>query len=270
MAAKNNQKTFDLSNVRNRIVERRMMKPSELLEHPGQWREHTESQAAALVGVLEEIGITDSIKAYFSERAGGKLVTWDGHLRRSLDPDIEWPVDITDLTDSEADFAHATHDPLGAMAGADAAALDSLLGTINTSNPAVQQMLSDLAAESGLYVGSGDGDGENTDGGKLLELTNVSVDDPKYSAQKGEIIHLGGHVLAVMEVINEWALWTHLLKPNMLLATYAGPFVPMTIKVGTFPVLMVQPDPYIAGHIVDRWIEIHGEETVRREVQVDE
>jgi hypothetical protein len=54
-----------------------MMKPGELLDHPKQWRVHDEDQAGALTEILVRIGITDSLKAYYSERAGGRLVTWD-------------------------------------------------------------------------------------------------------------------------------------------------------------------------------------------------
>lgn len=143
--------TFDLADVKNRIVERRMMKPAELLDHPGQWRDHTAEQAAAMAGVLREIGITDTLSAWYSERAGGKLVTWDGHLRKSLDPNIEWPVDITDLTDEEADYALATHDPLSAMALADKSALDALLSSVNSNEESVNAMLSALAEKEGVY-----------------------------------------------------------------------------------------------------------------------
>jgi hypothetical protein len=151
-------KPFDLAGVKYRVVERRMMPPREILDSPAQWREHSQAQAQALLGVLQSIGITDSIKAWYSERAGGKLVTWDGHLRKSLDPDHEWPVDITDLTDEEADYALLTHDPLGAMAGTDKAALDALLAAVNVENKAVEAMLTDLAQGAGLYIDNANDD----------------------------------------------------------------------------------------------------------------
>jgi len=137
---------------RNRIVERRMMKPRDLLSHPGQWRDHPRAQVEAMLGVLGQLGITDSLKAWYSERAGGALTTWDGHLRKGLDPDQLWPVDILDLTDEEADFALATHDPLAAMALADKAALDALLSAVNSDNAAVLAMLADLAQQNGMYL----------------------------------------------------------------------------------------------------------------------
>jgi hypothetical protein len=145
-------KKYDLAGqVRNRIVERRMMKASEIEDHPAQWRDHNAPQADAMAGVLEEVGIASTLKVWKSERAGGRYVAWDGHLRKSLDPDLEWPVDILDVTDAEADYLLAVFDPLAAMATADAGALDALLSSVNSGEAAVQAMLSQLAARSGLY-----------------------------------------------------------------------------------------------------------------------
>jgi hypothetical protein len=58
---------------------------------------------------------------------------------------------VLDVTDEEADYLLATHDPLAAMATADAGALDALLSSVNSGEAAVQAMLSQLAARSGLY-----------------------------------------------------------------------------------------------------------------------
>ena len=145
-------KKYDLAGqVRNRIVERRMMKPGEIEDHPSQWRDHNLPQADAMVGVLREVGIASTLKVWKSERAGGRYVAWDGHLRKSLDPELEWPVDILDITDAEADYLLSVFDPISAMATADAGALDALLSSVNSGEAAVQAMLSQLAARSGLY-----------------------------------------------------------------------------------------------------------------------
>jgi hypothetical protein len=142
---------YNLAGVaRHRIVERRRMKPGDLLDHPRQWRVHSPAQAEALAGVLRQVGITDTLKAWYCQELGGRLATWDGHLRKSLDPSVEWDVDITDLTDAEADVMLATHDPLAAMATADAAKLDELMRRINSDEAAVMQMLDELAQEAGI------------------------------------------------------------------------------------------------------------------------
>ena len=145
-------KPYNLTgSIRHRIVERRRMKPGDLLDHPRQWRVHSPAQAEALVGVLRTVGITDTLKAWHCRELGGRLATWDGHLRKSLDPNVEWDVDITDLNDAEADLMLAAHDPLAAMAGADAAKLDELLRGINSDEAAVTALLADVAARAGLY-----------------------------------------------------------------------------------------------------------------------
>lgn len=128
-----------------------MVRAGDLIDHPSQWRDHSEAQAGAMVGVLKEVGIASTLKAWHSERAGGKLVTWDGHLRKSLDPDMEWPVDILDITDQEADYLLSVFDPISAMATADAGALDALLSSVQSGEAAVQAMLAELAEGAGLY-----------------------------------------------------------------------------------------------------------------------
>jgi len=101
--------------------------------------------------VLGEVGKISALHAWYSERNGGKLTYFDGHLRRDLRPDEEWTILITDLTDEEADYALSTFDPIAAMADADAAALDALLQSVNSGEEAVQQILADLAQSVGLY-----------------------------------------------------------------------------------------------------------------------
>jgi len=138
---------------RLRITGLEYHKPEELLDHAYQWRVHPKAQVDAMVGVLGDIGITDALRIYRSERAGGKLVTWDGHLRKKLRGGVSWPCLMTDLTDAESDEALATHDSLAAMAVADREQLDELLRSVSSSDSAVQQMLAELAEKSGLHYG---------------------------------------------------------------------------------------------------------------------
>lgn len=188
------RKPFDLADIKNRIIETRLMRVGDLLDHPNQWRDHSGAQAGALAGALQEVGITDTIKAWYSKRAGGKLVTWDGHLRKSLDPDREWPVSITDLTDEEADYALATHDPIGSMAEANAAALDALLDGVKSGNKAVQQMLADVAAKSGLYLEPpGEGNAPAPEDQRADEFV------AKWGVQAGQLWQLGPHRLIVAD-----------------------------------------------------------------------
>ena len=136
--------------IRNRIKTLEYIHTRDLVAHPGNWRDHPKAQADALLGVLKEVGIAGALLAYRSERQGGALVVIDGHLRKDAAP-TKWPVLVLDVNDEEADYLLATHDPLAAMAPADAGALDALLSSVQSGEAAVQAMLSQLAARSGLY-----------------------------------------------------------------------------------------------------------------------
>lgn len=133
--------------IRDRIKELRRVPASELLPHPTNWRTHPAKQHDALRGVLAEIGWADACLA--RETPDG-LQLVDGHLRTEVAGDELVPVLILDLSDDEAAKVLLTLDPLAAMADADSDKLEKLLNEISVSNPAVEQMLSDLAAQHGV------------------------------------------------------------------------------------------------------------------------
>lgn len=140
-----------MRSFQDRIVGLERISSDELDDHPGNWRDHTDEQVSALLGVLGEVGIADALLAYRSERNGGRMTVIDGHLRKGAVPQI-WPVLVLDVNDAEADYILTTHDPLAAMAQTDAASLSALLDSITSEQPAVQQMLAQLAKDAGVFV----------------------------------------------------------------------------------------------------------------------
>ena len=135
--------------IRDRIRELRRVSASELRPNPKNWRTHPQAQADALKGVLAEIGIADAVLA--RELDDGSLMLLDGHLRVETMGDQILPVLVLDVNEAEGDKVLATLDPLAAMAESDAAKLDAILREVDTGSPELQQMLSDLAEEAGLY-----------------------------------------------------------------------------------------------------------------------
>jgi hypothetical protein len=113
---------------RNRIIERRMVSAGELRRNPANFRRHGENQAAALRGLLNQVGIVAPLIAYHSERAGGDLTLIDGELRDKLGG--TWPCDILDLNDAEADLLLSSYDHITGQATIDPQALMALLQTI--------------------------------------------------------------------------------------------------------------------------------------------
>lgn len=141
-----------MTNWRDRKIETRRMPAGELIEHPLNPKTHPKSQLDPLVGLLNQVGRVDDLKAYYSERNGGKLTVWDGHGRRLLNPEQEWDVDIYDLSDAEADLLVIAFDPIAALVEREKDKLDALLREVSAEDAALAQMLSDIAAEEGIIL----------------------------------------------------------------------------------------------------------------------
>lgn len=138
--------------IKNRVKEFKMMSPKDVAFNDKNWRKHPTAQTKAMQALLEEIGIAGAMLAYHSERQGGKLTLIDGHLRKEIAPGEDWPILITDLTDSEADLLLASYDPIGAMAEADKERLNDLLHDINSDNAEIQKLLSTIAEKEYLNI----------------------------------------------------------------------------------------------------------------------
>lgn len=136
-------------NIRDRIIDFRRVRASELRPNPRNWRTHPQAQREALQGVLAEVGYVDAVLA--RTLPDGSLELLDGHLRAETTPDMDVPCLVVDLNDAEAAKVLATFDPLSAMAESSSAKLDELLREIDTGSEALQQMLAKLAEDEGMY-----------------------------------------------------------------------------------------------------------------------
>src|ERR1700730_13488375 len=86
--------------IRDRIRELRRVQASELLPNPKNWRRHPAQQAAAMAGMLAEVGYADALLA--RETPDGRLQLIDGHLRAETTPTSMVPVLVLDVTEAEA------------------------------------------------------------------------------------------------------------------------------------------------------------------------
>ena len=93
----------------------------------------------------------------------------------------------------------------------------------------------------------------------LLSRMNITIADPTTQTTLGEVWRvMDKHVLIVASMIEDWPLWRPYLKDDALFCPHPGPFILFSEKALLHPLVLVQPDAYIAGHILDRVIEIHG------------
>lgn len=102
---------------------------------------------------------------------------------------------------------------------------------------------------------SGNGDKQSSTG-DLLALVDVTISDPSIEPDVGSVWKLGRHTLVVADVMVGHAAWAGLLSAETVFCPYAGPFIMLAEKADDRPLLLVQPDPYIAGHIIDKWTSI--------------
>lgn len=133
--------------IRDRIKDLRRVKASQLQPNPRNWRTHPQDQQDAMRGLLAEIGYADALLA--RELPDGTLELIDGHLRAETTPDVEVPVLVLDLDETEAAKLLALHDPLAEMAEANNDVLADLVASIETENKAIQDVLDRMLLTSG-------------------------------------------------------------------------------------------------------------------------
>jgi DNA modification methylase len=172
--------------IQDRIRELRRVRARDLLPNPKNWRRHPKAQVDALRGLLAEIGYADALLA--RELADGRLMLIDGHLRAETTPHAQVPVLVLDLDEAEADKLLATLDPLAAMAERDGDRIKTLLETVQTNSPAVEQLLRRAAGET-LWALIHPQDEPPAQIDKAGELQQ------KWGTATGQLWKIGGHRL---------------------------------------------------------------------------
>lgn len=158
-----------MSKYQDRVIEMRKMKSSELMEHPENIRRHDAVQKGAVETVLEDIGKVSVLHAYHSEKFG-RLVIFDGHLRRGLD--TEWSVIITDLDDKEVDNLLITYDATGEMAEYDRGLLRKAVESQEAESHEMERLLEKVCKMNGVEF---DMDDDNESSIKRFDVNEVPV-----------------------------------------------------------------------------------------------
>jgi len=168
------------SGVRNRIRELRNIRCADLVANPQNWRTHGEGQKAAMAGILQEVGLVDALLV--RDRGDGTYDIVDGHMRAGMLPHDELPCLVLDITEAEATKVLLTFDPIAAMAETNATNLDALLREVEFSESVLQQLVTDLADDAGMYVPDFQ-PGTEDEQGQLDELSPKIVTCPHCKAE---------------------------------------------------------------------------------------
>ena len=168
---------------KNRVRELRMVKASELLPNPKNWRTHPDDQRAAIKAILKEIGYADALLA--RELEDGRLELIDGHCRaEETAPDELVPVLVLDVNEAEADKLLALLDPLAGLAGADVEALAALYESIEWESPELQTALDDLAEQHGIELEEPEPAGGAAEPTPIPDVYKIIVECPSEAKQK--------------------------------------------------------------------------------------
>lgn len=125
----------------------------DLVEHPRNFRQHSDEQKQVFGEIVKEVGFYGTPHVFKNKK--GKYQLIDGHMRReylieTFGEDTEIEVNLTDLTDAEALVALVSHDAIGGMAGNDPEKIAKLMDDLEDAEAGVGRMLDELAAKVGL------------------------------------------------------------------------------------------------------------------------
>lgn len=103
---------------------------------------------------------------------------------------------------------------------------------------------------------------DETDRGALLEIADVTIDEPITEVHHGELWYLGRHKLIIRRLKDEHDWWRGHLEEDTLFAPYPDPFITATYAAMNASLIMVQPNTFLAAHTVDKFKSMFPKERV--------
>lgn len=117
--------------------------------------------------------------------------------------------------------------------------------------------------------------------GAVLSVHDVTLGEPAHEVHLGEVYRLGPcdnegdagprvagpHHLCIVSVATGWPVFAPLLKPDVLLLPYPGIYLPLTKRLLAGRAVFVQPDRYLAGHLLDKWAAMFGDDSIVKVTQ---
>lgn len=239
--------------LENRIVElEREGDPSSVIPHPRNAREHPPEQRAAMDESLGRLGWIDAV--IVNVRTKHVL---DGHDRQqeALDRGETIPILWVDVAEEDEAFVLATFDPISAMATYNPELLDGLLEDAGIESESLVGLLrttlddlSDLAPDELPEEDQGSFSGDGT----MLAATAALIGAPKHEVHHGQVWSIfGRHTMVIGDVMRDHVVWAPMLTDETLLLPYPGPYIMQTRRQDEKTFLLVQPDLFIAGMILD-------------------
>lgn len=115
----------------------------------------------------------------------------------------------------------------------------------------IKKLLQSVAPDEADPAG-GPGTSE-TPAGRMLAIADVTMQEPTHAVERGQVWRVGQHVLVCAGVYDGWPVWSQLLVDGVLLVPYPSPAAPLSSRAHHHRLLLVQPDTFVCGHLLDSY-----------------
>ena len=239
---------------------------SELAPYAANARQHSKEQITQIAASIREFGFNVPLLV----DDNGELIAGHGRLLAAKQMKLKTVpvIRLAHLSEAQVRAFRLADNQLALNASWDTALLLEELKALDAIGFAVDVIGFDDAELAEFAQEQTQDDlllGEDEAKSALLELINVTFGEPRHQVASGDHYVLGGrHDLFCTSVICGFNQWGLAMNPGKLFCPYAGVFVPFARKAEREALVMVQPDPFICGHLLDRFEEAGKGEVVKR------
>lgn len=152
---------------------------------------------------------------------------------------------------------------------ADEGGLDGV-GFAEDDIAALREKLDALGTEDPEDDDDEDGGGRAPSTGEMLALADVAWGEPEHKVAHGEVWQVGRHTLICAKVQAEHEVWMPYLawlakaEEGVLFCPYPEPYLTAGTTAAERTLLLVQPNAYLAGHLLDKHAAAFPDETVEK------
>jgi hypothetical protein len=274
----NDEGVLTVDGLRVHCAHDRLVDVVELVPNPRNPNKHGEEQTKVLARIIKHQGWRAPIVV---SKLSGYIVAGHGRLQAAkLLGLTQVPVNYQHFNTSADEDAHLLADNrIAELADLDleevAAILSDIKDDIDPSLTGFDDKEVEALLEGNFEVVDPDYEPKDKhadeyskdEKGSLISLLNVVIADPKHEVGQGDLWMLGRHYLTCSSVFKDYAVWMPLIEeagPDALFVPYPSPMTAVGNNTKDKTLVMVVPDPYVAGHILDRYVEVNGEGSVTK------
>jgi hypothetical protein len=99
----------------------------------------------------------------------------------------------------------------------------------------------------------------------LLNIIDVTLGDPETQTSSGDIWLIDNrHILLIEDVFRGHQKWVNYLDAGATFLPYPEPMVTLAVNDESIRLVMVQPNTYLAGHLLDNHKKVYGDDSCQK------